>query len=328
MTATRISRRRFIAAGAGLMALSAAPARASPLAGKTIRIVYPFAAGNTGDAVARILADQLQRSLGAVVFVENRAGAAGRTGTQSVIRSEPDGTTLLLAPLPVISIYPHSYDKLGYDPFTELQPISQVVLFDIAFVSGPKPGFDSLKSLIAWVRANPSAASYGSSGAGGISHLFAVLFAQHNKLDMKHVGYRGSAPAVNDVIAGHIPFASVASGDCIELHKAGTVRMLGVSGPKRLAVLPDVPTFTEGGIPIDGTAWYSLYAPTGTPAPVVTALHRGVADAMQVAAARERLQALGTTPVGSSPEELARIQVEASKYWEPAVRASGFRPDH
>ncbi len=314
----------------GLSALAAGIRAAnaqSPLAGKTIKIVYPFAAGNTGDAIARILSERLQHILGATVIVENRTGAAGRIGTQSVIRAEPDGTTLLLASLPLICIYPHSYAKLGYDPFTDLLPISQIALFDLTFAAGPTPGLKDLSSLIEWARANPSLASYGSSGAGGIAHLFAVMFARHANLDMKHVSYRGSAPAINDAIAGQIPFVSVPSGDCIQLHKSGRARMLGVSGHDRLPIISDVPTFAEAGVPIEATAWYSLYAPARTPPGLIAVLSNAAREVVSMPPIRERFKALALAPAGTSPDELARIQHEASELWAPVVAASGFNPE-
>lgn len=331
MPANLITRRELIVgtlSSSVVAATAMRPAQAqTPWTGKTIKIVYPFSAGNTGDSIGRILGAQLQRSLGATVILENRTGAAGRIGTQFVIEAKPDATTLLFAPLPVISIYPHSYDKLEYDPFTDLQPVSQVALFDMTFVAGPKPGLKTMSELVDWARANPSLAAYGSSGAGGIAHLFAVMFARYTSLDMQHVSYRGSAPAVNDVIAGQIPFASVAAGDCIELHRAGSARMLGVSGRSRLAVVPDVPTFAEAGIPIEASAWYALYAPAKTPAALATALSAAAKEAMAVPSVRERLLALAVTPTGTSPEELARIQREASDLWAPVVVASGFKPE-
>lgn len=330
MSGSLISRRSVVAGALSLATASGGSGivRAQSLfSTKTVKIVYPFAAGNTGDSIARILGEQMQRVLGATVIIENRTGAAGRIGTQSVIRAEPDGTTLLFAPLPVISIYPHAYDKLGYDPFTDLQPISQIALFDVSFVAGPKPGLKTLSDLIEWVRANPSLATYGSSGSGGIAHLFAVMFARHASLSMEHVGYRGSAPAVNDVIAGQIPFASVSSADCIELHKGGRARMLAVSGRSRLALVPEVPTFAEAGIPIEGTAWYGLYAPARTPASLVASLNSAAVGSISVSSVRERFQALAVSPAGTSVEELTRIQREASNLWAPVVAASGFKPD-
>ena len=330
MSERLIARRRVItgAAAAAIVASGHRSALAqSPLAGKTIKLVYPFAAGNAGDAVGRILGEQLQRSLDAIVVVENRTGAAGRIGTQSVIRSAPDGTSLLWAPLPLVSIYPYSYEKLGYDPVKDLVPISQVTLFDVAFVAGPKPGLNSLSDLVAWAKANPNLATYGSSGAGGFAHLFAVMFAQKTGVTMTHVGYRGAAPALNDVVAGQIPFASVVSGDCIELHKAGRVRMLGVSGRSRLSVVPDVPTFTESGVPIEGTGWYGLYAPAQTPADVIAAIAKATKEAMSTSSVRERLKSLALVPTGTTPDELARAQRDASTLWAPVVAASGFKPD-
>jgi tripartite-type tricarboxylate transporter receptor subunit TctC len=331
MSERLITRRRLITGVAGATALAASgirPALAqSPLEGKTIKLVYPFAAGNSGDALGRILGERFQHILGATFIVENRTGAAGRIGTQSVVRSAPDGTTLLLAALPLVSIYPHSYDKLGYDPVTDLLPISQVVAFDVTFVAGPKPGLQSLSELVTWAKENPGLATYGSSGAGGFAHLFAVMFARNTGTSMTHVGYRGSAPVINDVMAGQIPFASVVSGDCIELHKAGRVRMLGVSGRSRLALVPDVPTFMEAGIPIEGTAWYGLYAPAQTSAEIVAALAQAAKEALSDPSVRRRLENLAFVPTGTTPEELARMQREASALWAPVVAASGFKPD-
>lgn len=326
-----VTRRNVLLAAAGAAAMATSrfdhALAQSPFADKIVKIVYPFAAGNSGDAVARILGEQLQRILGATIVVENRTGAAGRIGAQSVAKSLPDGTSLLLAPLPLLSIYPHSYEKLGYDPVADFLPVSQIAKFDVAFVAGPKPGLRSLAELVSWVRANPKLASYGSPGAGGFAHLFAVMFARNAGLTMTHVAYRGAAPVVNDVAAGQIPFACVTSGDSIELHKAGIVRMLGVSGGSRLAVAPDVPTFTEAGVPIDGTAWYGLYAPAKTPTNMVTALARAAQEAMSMPSVRERLENLALVPTGTTPEELARDQATASALWAPIVAASGFKPD-
>lgn len=329
MALRSIDRRAVVKAVTGLI-FTVASLRTSygqSLAGKTIRLVYPFAAGNAGDALARILGDQLSRILSATVIIENRTGAAGRIGTQSVVKAEPDGTTMLLAPLPLIAIYPHSYLNLGYDPLSDLKPVSQIASFEITIAVGPKTGIRTIAELVDWIRNNPTQANYGSSGTGGIAHLFAVMFAQAANLQMTHVSYRGSAPAMNDVVAGQIPFVSVGAGDCIEMHKAGIVRMLAVSGRQRLALVPDVPTFSESGVPIDGGAWYGLYVQSKTPDTIVEYLSAAAREAVAGPSIKERLAALALAATGTTPAALAQIQRASSELWGPVVAASGLKPE-
>lgn len=330
MSGRTISRRAVMFGGAGALALGRSTSDAwaqSGLAGRTIKIIYPFAAGSTGDAIARIVSEPLSRLVSASIIVENRTGAGGRIGAQAVVSSAADGTTLLLATLPLISLYQHSYDRVGYDSFVDFQPISQVALFDVALVTGPQTKINTIQELIDWCKKNPTLANYGSPGAGGIGHLVALMFAQSAKLDLKHISYRGPSLAVNDVVAGQIPFASVPSGDCIALHKAGVVRMVAVSGKQRLALVPEVPTFIETGIPIDGSAWYAMYAPAKTPAAIVNALSLAIKEVLSMTSVRERLEGLALVPTGTSPEELDRIGHAASDLWGPIVKVSGFKPD-
>jgi tripartite-type tricarboxylate transporter receptor subunit TctC len=276
--------------------------------------------------MARLIADRISAGLATTTIVENRTGAAGRIGVKAVIAAEPDGAMLLFAPMPVISIYPHSYAKLDYDPFRDLEPVALVATFEVALAVGPQMPAKSLTELVAWAKADPSQASYGSPGAGGLGHFFAVMFASNAGIEARHVSYRGSAAAMNDLVAGQIPFAVVPLSDCAELHRAGRVRVLATSGAQRSPLLLDVPTFLEAGVPVQGVGWYAVYAPTKTPAGLIERLNKVINEALAVSDFKERVLKLGLVPKGSTPAELAAIQKADAERWAPAVKASGFTP--
>ena len=317
---------RAAAAAGAALACVAAIAPAGAQSADTIRLIYPFAAGGSGDGMARLIADRIGAGLSKTTIVENRTGAAGRIGVKAVVAAEPDGTMLLFAPMPVISICPHSYATLDYDPFRDLVPITLVATFEVALAVGPQMPAKSLSELVGWAKADPSKASYGSPGAGGLGHFFAVMFATGAAIEPRHVSYRGSAAAMNDLVAGQIPFVVVPLSDCAELHRAGRVRVLATSGAERSPLLQDVPTFVEAGVPVQGVGWYAVYAPAKTPATIVGSLNKVITDALAEPAFRERVLRLGLVPRGSTPAELAAIQKTDAERWAPAVKASGFTP--
>ncbi len=320
--------RRAVLFGAIQLALAGAAFRGATAqsSSQAIRIIYPFAAGGAGDALARILADRIGAALSRPVIVENRTGSAGRLGTKAVITAAPDGTTLLLAPNPVISIYPHSYASLDYDPDKDLKPVSLVSTFDMALVIAPQLEARTIDELIKWIRANPTKANCGSSGAGGLSHFFAVMFASKIGVDINHVHYRGTAAVMNDIVGGQIPFAFVLVGDVQELHNANKVRVLGTSGAKPSPLLPDVKTFADSNIAIDGQGWYGLYAPANTPADMVERLNKATIAAFSNDETKHRDEKLGLVPQTSTPGELAAFQKRDSGVWQAVVKASGFTP--
>jgi len=293
---------------------------------RTIRIIYPFAAGGSGDGLARLVADRISTGLGTTTIVENRTGAAGRIGVKAVTTAEPDGTMLLFAPMPVISIYPHSYARLDYDPFRDLEPVSLVATFEVALTVGPQMPVKSLAEFVAWVKANPLQASYGSPGAGGLGHFFAVMFATSAGIEPRHVSYRGSAAAMNDLVAGQIPFVVAPLSDSTELHRSGRVRVLATSGSQRSPLLPEVPTFLEAGIPVQGLGWYAVYAPAKTPSSLVASLNKLINEALSAPEFKQRVLSLSLVPKGSTPSELAAIQKADAERWAHAVKASGFTP--
>ncbi len=318
-------RRLYFIAAILLAAVAAQPVAAQT--GGPVRIIFPYGAGGSGDGLARLMAEHLRVALNDAVIVENRTGAQGRIGIQAVKNAAPDGKTILLTPIAPVSIYQHVYKALGYDPIKDLAPISQVAEFDFALAVGPQVPVKSLKELVDWVKANPGQGSYGTPAAGTLPHFFAVSFARAAGLDLRHVGYRGSAAAMTDLVGGQIPIVVTTTSDVLEQHKGGRIRVLATSDAKRSPFLPDIPTFKELGYDIQGTGWYAFFAPAGTPADVIERINKGLVDAVRTEAVKDRLRAFGLVPTGTSAAELGRIQKADSELWEPAVKASGFAPD-
>jgi tripartite-type tricarboxylate transporter receptor subunit TctC len=318
--------RRSVLKGATILLGAAAAPGALAQNQNTTRVIYGFSAGSGGDTMARIVADKLSTGLSMPVIVENRTGAAGRLGTKAVATSEPDGMTLLFTPNPPVSIYPHSYPNLEYDPVRDLTPVSLIATFDVALAVSSKNDIKTVKELIAWAKANPSQANYGSPGAGGLGHFFAVMVANDTGLDLKHVSYRGSGAVMTDLLGGQVPIAVVPLGDALELHRGGKARVLATSGNARSPLLPDVPTMKEAGINAEGQGWYAVYAPAKTPPETVKRLNKIVVDGLADPATKEKVLKLNMVPVTSTPEGLAAFRDADSARWAPAVKASGFKP--
>ena len=291
-----------------------------------IRIVFPFAAGGSGDALARLLAEHMRVDLNRPVIIENKTGAAGRIGIQAVKGAPPDGSTILLTPIAPVAIYQHVYDPLGYDPVADLEPLAQVATFEFAVAVGPQVPATTLTELVEWLRANRAAANYGTPAAGTLPHFFAVSFGRASGLDLRHVGYRGSAAALTDLVAGQIAMVFTTTADLLEMHKVGRIRILATSDQQRSPLLPEIPTFREEGYAIQGTSWYAMYAPAKTPAETVSRLNGVIVGALRRPQLKERLLALGLYATGTSPQELAKIQKVDSELWAPAIKASGFTP--
>ena len=324
----RTTIRALTLATAAAVLLAAATASAfAQAADQPVKIVFPFAAGGSGDALARLIAEHLRTVLKQPVIVENRTGAQGRLGVQQVKAAAPDGNTILLTPVAPMSVYQHVYKALAYDPIADFAPVSQVATFDFAVAVSPQVPAKDLKELVAWLKANPDKGSYGTPGAGTLPHFLAVSFARTTGSDLRHVGYRGSAAALTDLIGGQIPLLVTTTADVAEAHKAGRIKVLATSDAARTPFLSEVPTLKEAGFDLVATGWYGVFAPAGTPEAVVARLSVGVAGAVQSPRIKERLQAFGLVPTGTSAAELGRIQKADSEQWAPAVKASGFTPE-
>jgi tripartite-type tricarboxylate transporter receptor subunit TctC len=323
-----MNRREFIV---GALAAATAPAlrptaARAQLGVEPIKIVFPFAAGGSGDALSRLMAEAIRAELDRPVIVENKTGAAGRIGVKAVKDAAPDGMTLLLTPIAPVAVYQHVYPQLGYDPVADFAPISQIATFDFGLAVNAETPVKSLKDLVAWVKQDVKRLSYGTPGAGTLPHFFAVLFGRAAGLDLQHVSYRGSAAALKDLLGGQLPMLMTTNTDLLEAHKAGRVRVLATSAAGRSPFLPDIPTFKEAGYAIEGTSWYGMFAPAHTPPDVIARLNAAVVKAVKSAPIQERLRAFGLQPTGTSAAEFAAIQKRDSAFWAPAVKASGFTP--
>ncbi|WP_341914606.1 Bug family tripartite tricarboxylate transporter substrate binding protein [Ferrovibrio terrae] len=324
-----ITRRSMMAYTAAAAATVSVSGRAmAQIAAQPMRIVFPFTAGGSGDALARLLADQLRIGLDQPVIVDNRTGAAGRIGVQAVKTAAPDGKTLLLTPIAPVAVYQHVYSNLGYDPIKDLAPVSQVSTMDFALAVGTALPVKSVKELVAWCKANPAQANYGTPGAGTLPHFFMVLVGQAAGIELQHVGYKGSAGAITDLAGGQLPMVLSTTPDLMSLHKAGKIRVIATSGTARSPFLPDVPTFIESGYKIQGDTWYGMFAPAGTPAEMIKRFSDILVAALKTPELRDKLANLGLQPTGTSAEELRVILQRDSAAWAPAVAASGFKPEN
>jgi tripartite-type tricarboxylate transporter receptor subunit TctC len=312
---------------AAILALAVAGHAAAQIGESPIRIVIPYPAGGVGDTAARMIADSMRTRLNRAVIIENKPGAAGRLGIQSVKDAPADGSVLLFTPIAPMVVFPHVYDNLAYDPARDFQPISQIGTFDLGVAVGANVPAKNLKELVDWLKAHPDQAAYGTPAAGSLPHFFAVLFARHAGIDLRHVAYKGNPQAITDLIGGHLPMHFTSTQDLVESHKAGRLRVLATSGRERSTALPEVPTFTESGYAIRGEGWYGIYAPARTPAEIVVQLNRAVVEAVRADEFNKRLTPLGVQPTGTSPEEFSRIQKSDSELWGPVVKASGFKPE-
>jgi tripartite-type tricarboxylate transporter receptor subunit TctC len=294
----------------------------------TIRIVLGFPAGASSDLLTRLLADQMRAALGQAVIVENRVGAGGQIANEAVKNAAPDGHTLLMTPVATMSIYPHSYAKLRYDPFKDFAPLAHLAKFQLALGVSAKVPAATLAEYVALVKKDPNAGYYASASAGSIPHFFGVMFGRAAGIDMIHVPYKGTAQVLQALAAGEIVAASTLAADIGALARAGKARILATTGRKRSPAFPDVPTFRESGYDIEGTGWYGLFAPAATPTRIVARLSAAAMDAMRAAQVRSRLESLGVEPTGLGPRELAAIMKRDYERWGPVIQASGFKAEN
>ena len=313
------TRRALLATALAAPATARAQGAWSPT--RPIRFVLPFPAGGATDVVARVLAERLQEALGQPVVVENRTGAGGNIGVENVVRSPADGTTLLMGTTGTLTVNPHLYASLGFDPLRDLAPISMAFTTDHVLIVNPQVAAQTGQEFLALVRARPGALSYGSAGSGSSTHTVPELFKLAARVDIAHVPYRGSAPALNDLVAGTVQVMLDQIPSAIGQIQAGRVRALAVTGARRSPLLPDVPTLAEIGLPdAQATSWGAVMAPGGTPAPIVLRVNAAIREALAQPAVRERLAAAGADGVSSTPEELAALLRAESTKWARVVR--------
>ena len=311
-----------------LLTALATPALAQGQRGLT-KILVGFPAGGSADTVARLLAERLRGGYASNVVVENRAGASGRLAAEAVKAADPDGTTMLLTASSILSLVPHLYPStMRYDSFADFAPVCAAGEFPQGMAAGPRAGLPAnLPAFMEWARSQPEI-TYGSASAGTTLHFLGIQFARAAGLRMTHVPYRGSAPALQDLIAGVTGCSFHPMVDLAGHAEGGRISLVAVTAPQRLARFPNVPTFAEQGMPqLTGSEWFGVFLPARTPRDTVEELNRAIVQASAVPEYREALARLIMTPRPTGTAEFAAMLRKDWDSWGPIVRESGFKPE-
>jgi tripartite-type tricarboxylate transporter receptor subunit TctC len=326
------SRRRFVAlssAAAVSAGFAAIPASGQgTVIERNARLVVGFPAGSSPDVVARLLAEHM-KGYAPSMIVDNRPGAGGRLPLEALKGAERDGSFMVLTPGDQVALFPHVYARLGYDALRDFAPVSTVCKVQFLLTVGALVPADvkTLADFVAWCRANPKSATYGSPGEGTRPHFMAAAFARAAGLEMTHVPYKGGPPLVQDLLSGQIASSVSVVSNLLAHVQAGRLRALATTAPQRLAVLPDVPTAREAGYPaLEGIEWFGIFVPRGTPAEVITGLNGALRRSLQSDELRATLTKQSFELGGSSPEELAGLVKSDGEAWAATVKATGFRP--
>ncbi|HXF65905.1 MAG TPA: tripartite tricarboxylate transporter substrate binding protein [Burkholderiales bacterium] len=314
------------ALGAAVLALAGAGAAAQSYPTKPIRVIVPFPAGESIDATARLIAQRWQAALGQQMVIDNRGGAGGTIGTELVAKATPDGYTISYGNLGPLSIGPNLYQKLGYDLFRDLAPVSQATSLPFVLFGSttlPAPG---IQELIAYAKSRPGELNYGSTGIGSGLHLMGELFKLTAGVNIVHVPFKGVAQALPEIAAGRLHLAFNTIPAFLPHVKAGRLRAYVITAPRRSSLLPEVPACTEVGLAgLDASAWHGVVAPAGTPREIVARLQRTLAQTLADPEVKNQLAAVGAEPVGSTPEEFAKFMRAESARWARVIKAGGVK---
>ncbi|MGB3435988.1 tripartite tricarboxylate transporter substrate binding protein [Achromobacter sp.] len=310
------------ALAAGMAAISAASA-AEAYPSKPIRFVVPAAAGGPTEIVTRLLAERMTQSMGVSVIVEAKPGAGGNIGADAVAKSAPDGYTILMGTIGTNAINQTLYQSMPFQPLKDFAAVTQVVSYPLVVVVNPKLPIYSVADLIAYAKANPGKLNRASGGSGTSMHMSGELFNEMAGVQMQHIPYKGSLPALTDVIGGQADLAFDSLVIAQPLIKAGKLRAIAVTGPQRSPAAPDVPTVAETLPGYAMTSWIGVFAPAGTPRPIVERLQQEIARALADPRVREQLLSQAADPVASKPDDFARFTADETEKWAPVVKASG-----
>ncbi|MBM3358162.1 MAG: tripartite tricarboxylate transporter substrate binding protein [Betaproteobacteria bacterium] len=308
------------AAGGEALAQAGYPAR-------PVRIIVPSSAGGGTDIIARIITPKLSERLGQQVVVDNRPGAGSIIGNEIAAKSPPDGYTLLMA-ISTIAIHPSSHKKLPYDALRDFAPVTQTVSAPNILVVHPSLPVKSVKELISLARARPGQLNFGSAGSGTNPHLSMELFLSMAGLKMVHIPYKGSAPAIIDLLAGHVVVMTATMLTGIPHVRSGRLRALGITGAKRSGAVPEIPTVAETGLPgYEAVQWYGVLVPAQTPRDMIARLHSELVAVLQSPDIKQKFLSDGADPIGNTPEEFARFIRSETDKWAKVVRAAGIKPE-
>jgi tripartite-type tricarboxylate transporter receptor subunit TctC len=309
-----------------VIAILAGTVQAQDFPNRPVRLVVPFAAGGSSDTVSRLIAQKMTASLGQPVVVENRPGAGGNLGADSVAKSKPDGYTLLFA-AGSFAINTALYSKLPYDPVKDFEPVSLICTVTGILVAHPSVPAKNVEELIALVRSQPGRVNFASAGSGTVPHLAGELFKMKGKVDITHVPYKGSGPALTDLIGGQVQIMFANMPGTMQHVRTGRLRVLAVATEKRSPLLPDVPAIAESIPGFKASTWFGVFAPAGTPAPIVARLNDEFTKALATPEVLEHMKLEGADPMGGPPERLREFLRSEIEMWTPVVRASGARAD-
>jgi tripartite-type tricarboxylate transporter receptor subunit TctC len=309
-----------------ILAFSSAVAAQSDYPNRPVRLIVTVPPGGAADFIARLVGGKISESLGQPVLVENRGGAGGTIAADAVAKAAPDGYTLLQNSITTHGVGPHLYAKLPYDPVKDFAPVSGLAVLPLIMAINADLPFKNINELIAQSKTTPL--NFASSGNGGAPHMAAELFKSVTGAPLTHVPYKGSGPAVADLVGGRVQIMFDAAPSLIAHIRSGRLRVLGAASAERNRLLPEVPTFGELGYPkVAVSLWYGLLAPAGTPKPVVEKLNREAARALTSPDVRDKLQAQGAEPMPGTPEAFASFMQEEMAKWAPVVKQAGVKLD-
>lgn len=315
---------RRAAASVALLAAFAAHAQSD----KPVKILVGFPPGGSADVAARLVGERMAAELKQPVVVENKPGAGGRIAAELLKNAPADGSTVMVAPVVVPVLAPMVFSKLNYDAATDLAPVAALANFQFGIVVGAANPAKNLQELVAFYRANPAQANFGSPAPGSLPHFFGTMLTRGAGVDLVHVPFNGGAPLINALVGGQVTAGIDVLAEQVEMHKAGKLRVLATSGGARSPLLPEVPTATEAGLKgVEGSGWFAVFAPGKTPEAVLRTLNAAVNKALADPALRERFAKIGLEPTGGSTADLAATMKRDGERWAPVVKASGFRGD-
>ncbi len=329
-----INRRQFVQSASAIATLAslgiATRANAQAPSIESLKVIVGFAAGGTADATARRLASKLSPGFAKSAVVENRTGAGGQIAVQAIKGQPADGSMMVITPMSILAIYPHTYKKLPYDPVADFQPISMAAVFEYGLAVGPAvpASVTNIEQFAAWCKANPDKANYGSPAAGSQPHFVAALFGRATGIDFKHIPYRGTQPAVVDLLGGNISSVSGPVGDFLQHLPTGRIRILATSGAARSRFTPTVPTYTEQGMKdFVFSEWFGAFVVAKTPTDIVQRLSAACREAITSKDYVDAMSTFGLEARFTTPDQLAAALKADTDRWAPLVKQIGFTAD-
>jgi len=321
-----LNRRHLLAASATGLFVGLAPRALAQAVKKPVHVIVGFPAGGGTDVTARVLSEALRGAYASTVLVENKPGASARIAVEYVKNAEPDGSVMLFTPDFPMTLYPHSFKSLSYDPLKHFTPVSPATTSMLSYNVGPAvpAGVKSLGDYVQWCKANPDKASYGTTSAGATPHFAGVMLSNESKVTLNPVHYRGGAPALQDVVGGHIPMSVNPLSEALPLHQSGTIRALAVTGAKRSPFMPNVPTAKESGYDVVIESWLGVFLPAKVPTDALSALSNAMKQASESPTMKENLAKFAGTATFQTPQQFGETIKSDLNRWGPVVKASGF----